>query len=289
MSVIMMISSICDRKNVLLLFSFLLIGSLMYGCESQQEKGAMKKDIIDKKVLENMVLIPAGDFIMGSDEVDKETLQQRFGMAKTPYLNEHPQRKISLGDYYIDKFEITKRQYKEFVNATGRAAPLNWVNGQYAPDTDDHPVFFITWFDADAYCKWAGKRLPTEEEWEKAARGTDGRSFPWGNEFDLKKTNASGKYGGVYPVGHFEEDVSPFGVYDMAGNVQEWTASWYKAYPGNEYEDEDYGEKLRVTKGGGWGGLGHYSFDLFYRTSFRGFMDPSQGFDDLGFRCVLSK
>jgi formylglycine-generating enzyme required for sulfatase activity len=276
-------------SNLFRVFFMLIVGLMIFGCKGGEDKEARTKDIVNKKVLEGMVLVPAGEFMMGTDEVDKETLQQRFGMSKTPFLNEQPKHNVKLGDYYIDKYEITNRKYKQFIDETGNALPYGWNNGTYAPGNDEHSVIFVSWFDADAYCRWAGKRLPTEAEWEKAARGNDGRKFPWGDKFDINKVNASGKYGGVMPVGHFKEDVSPHGIYDMSGNVSEWTSNWYLPYPDNEYEDKHYGEKYKVTRGGGWGGIGHYSFDFFYRTSFRNNMEPEKSYNDLGFRCALSR
>jgi formylglycine-generating enzyme required for sulfatase activity len=284
-----MINLKIEKTNLLYLFFMLIVGLMVFGCEGGQDKKSKK--IIDPKVLEGMVLIPAGEFAMGTEEVDKETLQQRFGMSKTPFLNEHPKHNVKLADYYIDKYEVTNKKYKKFIDATRRALPRGWKNGTYVPGNEDQPVIFVSWFDADAYCEWADKRLPTEAEWEKAARGNDGRKFPWGDKFDINKVNASGKYGGVMPVGHFKDDVSPHGIYDMSGNVSEWVSNWYLPYPGNEYKEQDkhYGEKYKVTRGGGWGGIGHYSFDFFYRTSFRNNIEPEKTYNDLGFRCSISK
>src|SRR3972149_2682143 len=125
-----------------------------------------------------------------------------------------------------------------------------------------------------------------EAEWEKAARGQDSRKFPWGNEFDIKKANALGAYGGLMPAGRLEDGKSPYGVYDMAGNVQEWVEDWYKPYPGNDFKDKDYGEQFKVTRGGGWGGMGHYSLQVYLRTSHRNTAPPDGRFNDVGFRCA---
>lgn len=233
-----------------------------------------------------MIFIAAGKFIMGSEEVDREALQQRFGMTRAPYRNEQPQRKVNIDGFYIDKYEVTNKEYKEFTDATGEKPPPDWVNDTYSPSLDAQPVVMVTWYNSDSYCKWKSKRLPTEAEWEKVARGTDGRSFPWGNEFEDKKANALGLTGGTAPVGTFKEDVSPFGVFDMAGNVSEWTQDWYKAYPDSQYLDEAYGETYKVVRGGGWGGIGHYSFDFYYRASFRNYIQPTLYFNDVGFRCA---
>lgn len=199
----------------------------------------------------NMVYIPAGEFIMGMKDGDP------LGLIWAT-----PERKVYLPAYYMDKYEVTNREYKRFIDATGRSAPFdeehintlyNWKDGKYRENFDDHPVSLVDWHDADAYCRWAGKRLPTEEEWEKAARGADGRLWPWGNEFDRFKANTR-DFGVLItmPVGSFPEGASPYGVMDMAGNVFEWTGSWYKAYPGSKHRHPDYGETYRVTRGGAW-------------------------------------
>ncbi|MFQ5586456.1 MAG: formylglycine-generating enzyme family protein [Thermodesulfobacteriota bacterium] len=273
-------------SSILALFLLILVVPLV-GCQRGEKEGKKAVQPVQKVAApEDMVLIPAGEFIMGSNDVDKEGLQQRFGMTKIPYMNEHPERKVHLDDYYIDKYEVSNDKYKEFIDATGHKPPVYWVKGNYAPLPDKQPVVMVSWFDADAYCKWRGKRLPTEAEWEKAARGTDGRQYPWGNEFDQKKTNALGLHGQPTPVGQFPEDVSPFGVFDVAGNVSEWVQEWYKAYPGSQYLDEAFGETNKVVRGGSWGGIGHYSFDFYYRSSFRNYVRPEFTLNDVGFRCA---
>jgi len=237
----------------------------------------------------DMVEIPAGEFIMGSNDVDKEAKAFQYGDRRPWYSNERPQRKVSLERYYIDKTEVTNQQYQEFVEKAGHRSPPYW-GGAVAPgQIADHPVVMVSWADADEYCKWKGKRLPTEAEWEKAARGTDGRSFPWGNEFDIKKVNTLGEFGGTTPVGLLKDGASPYGLLGMAGNAQEWTADWYKPYPDNDFNDPEYGEKVKVVRGGGWGGMGHYSLSVYVRTSFRNTAPPKGLYDDVGFRCVWPK
>lgn len=233
-----------------------------------------------------MVRVPKGEFIMGSDTVDKDAKALQYGFRKPLYTNEHPRHSVMLDEFYIDKTEVANREYKDFVDTTKHRPPNNWPMGKYPEKLADHPVVNVSWYDADAYCKWRKKRLPTEQEWEKAARGTDGRKFPWGDEFDIKKVNALGENGGTTPVSGFPEGASPYGALNMAGNVMEWTSDWYVQYPGNTFKDEDYGEKYKVVRGGGWGGIGHYSLQVFVSTSHRNMFEPKERFDDLGFRCV---
>jgi formylglycine-generating enzyme required for sulfatase activity len=233
-----------------------------------------------------MVHVPAGEFTMGSDKLDKDAQALQYGFRKALYANEHPSHKVTLAAFHIDKTEVTNTEYLEFVKTTRHKAPIDWEGGKYLERTGDHPVVNVSWRDADVYCKWRGKRLPTEAEWEKAARGTDARTFPWGSEFDIKLVNTLGEYDGTTPVGKFPEGSSPYGALDMSGNVMEWTSDWYEQYPDNEFDDKDYGEKFKVVRGGGWGGVGHYALQIFVSTPYRNMFEPVEYFDDLGFRCA---
>ena len=224
-----------------------------------------------------MVLIPAGEFIMGSDE-------------RMP--DEGPEHKVYLDSYWIDRYEVTNAQYKKFIDATGRHSPSHFQNRTYPVGKADHPVTEVTWYDAEAYCAWAGKRLPTDQEWEKAARGTDGRMFPWGNEFDVNKANTPQRWealkqeGDTMPVGSFPNGVSPYGVYDMSGNVWEWTSSWYKAYPGNKHPSENYGETYKTLKGGSWWDCSFYKCGISAPVFNRSFFIRTTHNKSFGFRCA---
>lgn len=224
-----------------------------------------------------MILIPAGKFIMGTD---------------IRFPDEGPQHTVYLPAFYIDKYEVTNGQYKKFIDATHRRSPTDFVNRTYPQGTVDHPVTFVSWYDAKAYCKWAGKRLPTEAEREKAARGTDGRMFPWGNEFDVNAANTPMRWnvlhmeGGTTPVEAFPSGVSPYGVYDMSGNVWEWTSSWYEPYPGNHHLTENYGEKYKVLKGGSWFDCSFYRCGVSAPVFNRSFFLRTTKNKSFGFRCA---
>jgi len=203
-----------------------------------------------------MVLVPAGEFIMGADN-------------RAP--DEAPKRKVFVDAYYIDKTEVTNREYQSAVPSH------SFPEGQA-----DMPVTGISWNEATDYAKAVGKRLPTEAEWEKAARGTDGRAFPWGNEFDKELCNSiEADVGGVAPVGTFLGGASPYGCLDMAGNVFEWTVDWYQAYPGNNLVTKDYGQVFRVLRGGSYQTP---RFDV--RCARRRFDKMDSERADYGFRCV---
>ena len=209
---------------------------------------------------DEMVFIPAGEFLMGSSESDVEKfLLQYIYRRPSRYEDEQPQHTVYLDAFYIDKYEITNAQYKKFLEATGTNHPLFWNDELY--NQPDQPVMAVSWKDAEAYAKWADKRLPTEAEWEKASRGTDGRIWPWGNDWDPTKLNANdaGAVDGyVYsaPVGSYPQWASPYSVNDMAGNVFEWCADWYdknyyKSSPKINPKGPESGEN-HVARGGSW-------------------------------------
>ena len=242
---------------------------------------------IDNK---EMVLIPAGEFIMGTNKTDLENTQQKIGTVKPLFLDQHLELKVHLGDYYIDRYEVTNAEYKVYMEDTKYPDyPAHWVDGTYPEGQGDHPITNVIWQEALAYALWAGKRLPSEAQWEKAARGPNGLSYPWGNEYVKGKANV-GVEGEktTLPVGSKPEDVSPYNVYDMAGNVMEWTLDWYEAYPGNTHKDARFGKQFKVLRGNGFQKSGHYFLDA-YRFAFnRTEVPPDEFFENVGFRCVTA-
>lgn len=219
-----------------------------------------------------MIAIQGGTFTMGNNQGDAD---------------ERPAHEVVVNAFQMDRFEVTNALFEQFVGATNYQT-ANEKNGKAKtwrtfakPDTQGNPVVMVSWADAQAFCEWAGKRLPTEAEWEYAARGADGRIFPWGNDFDAQKFNgkASGIRGTTH-VGSYPAGASAFGIEDMAGNVWEWTADWYQAYPGGA-PSQFYGEKFRVTRGGGW-----FDEEKQVRATNRSSAAPEAANDDLGFRCV---
>ena len=232
--------------------------------------GGDMPEIIPQK----MVLIPAGEFIMGED-FSKKSLG--------------PRHRVYLDDYYIDQYHVTNAQYRRFVAATGRRPPSHWFGDTPPPGKENHPVAFVSWFDADAYCRWAGKRLPTEAEWEKAARGTDGRMFPWGKKYLTGRANVwQEKYKDTTPVNAFPAGRSPYGLYDMAGNLFQWTSDWFLPYPGNKTPHPNFGTTLKVLRGGSFYDCSNYRCGISFQTFNRIALLPQTRAISAGFRCAKS-
>lgn len=221
---------------------------------------------------EGMVLIPAGQFIFGADPSSNLS---SFMSDTTSSQNASPSQTGNLPSFYLDKYEVT---YGDFIRFKPKA--------KYPDGRVDHPIRGVSWYEAEAYCFWLNKRLPTELEWEKAARGSEGFVFVWGNEFNKEKANF-GK--AVKRVGSFPEDKSVFGIFDLNGNVSEWTASVYEPYPGSTYKDPNFGKKLRVVRGGAYNKREHGFLQVFATLSFRNPVPPTMRSWDTGFRCALSK
>ena len=266
-----------------LLSAFLVIPFLFTACQ---------------KTPSDMVLVPSGPFLMGTNEVDKEEYALSVGFPHPWYEDEQPLRKVHLPAFTIDLYEVSNGDYGKFVKASNRTPPRDWTNGDHPEGRGRFPVIYVNWYEADAYCRWLGKRLPTEAEWEKAARGTEGQLYPWGNEFDPKLANiarAAVMMASNVAVGQYEKGRSPYGVYDMIGNVWEWTDSLYEPYPGSTAMNENFGRGLYITRGLSFMSVGHFDLKqhgevsaIVARTSFRSYDQPTSRLADVGFRCVQS-
>src|SRR5437867_3806198 len=233
----------------------------------------------DQPIKEEMILIPAGPFIRGT---------------AAGGFDEQPVGTIFLDSFMIDRSEVTNHQYQQFIQATGHrraAPPARYARNLRRMSGVNQPVVYVSWEDADAYCRWKGKRLPTEAEWEKAMRGTDGRLFPWGNNQDPLASNQGVSKDGfevTAPVGTFQKDVSPYGVADGAGNVLEWVADWYAegAYriPSlRNPKGPEFGT-FKVLRGGAYTSHGS---DI--RITSRSKMVPDFRDETIGFRCAVSE
>jgi formylglycine-generating enzyme required for sulfatase activity len=212
-----------------------------------------------------MTYVPGGSFLMGSDEGDT--------ISKPPHY-------VTVQPFFMDRTEVTNQEYAEFVKATGQVSPPSWKERVYPEDEASFPVTGITWYEASEYAVWKGMRLPTEAEWEFAARGTDGRTYPWGDEWDASLANAGAKAKGLRPVG--QGGFSPFGIYDMAGNAWEWTSSDARSYPaGKEFPWSRL--RLKIIRGGSW-----QSGERSATTYFRGFYGAAgeREYNGTSFRCV---
>ncbi len=249
---------------------------------------------LEKQILENMIFIPEGPFTMGFEiENDNE-----WGD-----LDEGPVHEVTLSAYWMDKYEVTSSEFAEFLNSNLASAQkyieitpnvtIEWLANEYQPrpGLENLPVNRVSWYGADAYCRWKGKRLPTEAEWDKAARGTDQRIFPWGNEFpDNSRVTFRRKFSEMgfkvmEPVDGMVKGVSPYGIHHMAGNVWEWVDDWFGA---GAYEDQEQKDPIgpetgisKVLRGGNW-----YYKAYYMRTTYRFNEKPDKFNIWQGFRCA---
>ncbi len=218
---------------------------------------------------QGMILIPAGEFTMGSEYGEED---------------EVPVHQVHLDAFYIDKYEVTNAKYRQFLKTTNHRKPYGWEDKNF--NRDNQPVVGVSWEDAIVYCEWAAKRLPTEAEWEKAARGEDELMFPWGPNWHKQNANSAdaGKKKTV-SVGSHPQGISPYGVHDMAGNVWEGCADWYvsnyylispKSNPPGPVTSN-----ARVIRGGGW-----FDSPAQLRTSNRYYSHPMVRYNSIGFRCA---
>jgi formylglycine-generating enzyme required for sulfatase activity len=269
---------------------------------------------------ENSVFIPAGAFLMGTHEVEveKHIAKCKLERKRSPYRCEEvfdaetPAHRISIEAFYLDRTEVTNAEFERFVRATdyrtlaeregrGRLCSYDkgvesyrWQDGAYwrAPEgpgsesVSDRPAVQVSWNDAAAYCQWAGKRLPTEAEWEYAARGPDGLPYPWGDRWSGDHARHLGNRAGATfaAVGSYPSGASRFGVLDLAGNVWEWTSSLFRPYPydGKDGREGASATGIRVFRGGGW----ESDDEVSLRTAFRTAQKPTYRANFLGFRCA---
>ena len=261
------------RKFGIVLFTLTLVFALS-ACGGREEADTEATDaIIDESAPQlvpgEMVLIPEGEFILGTDDKD--------------HFAYYPDRKMSLPAYYIDKYEVTNGEFLDFsINESyvgeGAKEGSDW-RIFLTPETINHPVVFITFNDAEAYCQSKGKRMPTEFEWEKAARGTEGFRYPWGGEWDETKSNTYELgFERTVEVGRYN-DVSPYGVNDTMGNVQEWTSSEYKPYK-NGKRDENAAAGMKVVRGLSYVYRGRMG-SIYERTAY-----VPNYLSNFGFRCA---
>ena len=253
-----------------------------------------------------MIRIPTGTFKMGSSFVEnKRHLKGCRKYDKSCELwwfnDEYPDRLIFLDSYWLDIYEVTNEKYLEFVLATGHRFALDqtcetdkcrdgnlWQGASFPPRIKHQPVTQVSWHDADAFCRWRGKRLPSEAEWEKAARGPSGNLYPWGAGSPKNRATYGRKWRGVFTmtdVGTYSQGTSLYGVHDMAGNVWEWVDDWYdlkyynwrrKKNPRGPAEGD-----FKVVRGGSW-----VNYPDTLRSSFRRWSQPEVRFNDTGFRCA---
>jgi formylglycine-generating enzyme required for sulfatase activity len=219
-----------------------------------------------------LLYVPAGEFLMGSADSNPNASS-----------SEKPQHRVYLDAFWIDRTEVTNAMYKLCIQAEACQPPgetTYFGDARYG----SYPVVQVTWTDANTYCTWAGRRLPTEAQWEKAARGVDGRTYPWGEGLACDKANYADCVGHTLQVGSYPDGVSPFGALDMAGNVWEWVADWYsEGYYAVSPLDNPLGPESgqeHVMRGGSW-----FNIDWYVPVTFRSWGTPDERWDMDGFRC----
>lgn len=244
---------------------FLILLIFLAGCQPLAPTSIPLAEEITDTAGVAMRLVPAGEFIMGSDN-------EQAGDAQ-------PAHTLTLPDFYMDVYEVTRARYQECLSAGACSDSINVPNLETFFEDVNLPMSSLTWEQAKTYCEWRGARLPSEAEWEKAARGTDGRTYPWGESFDEEHVQLSG---GPHEVGIYEAGKSPYGMYDMSGNVWEWTADAPMLYSGNQGNKSNYREADRVMRGGSWQAPDPVALSAWFR--FFSFEGDNAGY--VGFRCA---
>ena len=253
-----------------------------------------KPALPNRKVNSKTVLIPQGAFIMGTDiEAFYGTALANSEHAK---LDEAPMHVRFLEAYFIEQYPVTNAEYAAFVRETNHRPPPHWKNGDFASEDANLPVVHVSWYDSNQYAQWAGKRLPTEAEWEKACRGPDGRIYPWGNTFvpdESESTETPAETLQILtasptPVGIRPATVSPYGIGDAAGNVWEWTADWYQLYsdPKRKQLKQGMDDNHKSLRGGSWLEVRDGTAERYFRCANRLHAPPDYTAGNIGFRCV---
>jgi|APSaa5957512535_1039671.scaffolds.fasta_scaffold00696_8 cytochrome c-type biogenesis protein len=246
----------------------------------------------------DMVYIPPGPFVFGTNKKDEAAEALSMGIPKPWYADETPQQKIFLKEFYIDRNEVTHKRYKKYVDALDAVPPPNWQDSDFPEGKDNDPVTHVNWYDATNFCQWAKKKLPTEKLWERAARGKEGKEYPWGNTFHEGWANLSDRSGSKNQpkaVGSFPKSSSPEGVNDLVGNVWEWMDNDYQPYKGSTYQSEYYQAELKILRGHSSSDIGHFpgalynqAIKMFARSGYRQFSSADEPAPDVGFRCASS-
>ncbi|MFQ5509001.1 MAG: formylglycine-generating enzyme family protein [Leptospirillia bacterium] len=249
---------------------------------------------------QGMVKVKAGSFGMGTDRVDDKMEALHYGLPEPFYVDEQPFHQVTLPTYYIDRTEVTNAQYQKFLALHPEIDPPDdWSRRHYPDGMGEYPVVYVSWYNAGHYCKWRGAELPTEAEWEKAARGPESFIYPWGNRFDPQNANlSSGPFdrGRAHKADSMPQGAGPYGALHMVGNVWEWVADNYAPYPGNTEDVTAFGEEppFKVMRGLSFEAVGHFPANQYARvvaisarSSFRGYDHTTARLRDVGFRCVV--
>lgn len=291
---------------------------LIESWEQLQGVATLPPRIVWERDRKEMALIPAGSFVMGTTVADARQMVDEYEWSLPWAMAETPQRQETLPDYYLDLAPVTHDDYSRFlaehpdhpppvVNEPW-AEPYNWDEQSRRPPELllNHPVVMVSWEDAQAHSRWVGKALPSEEQWEKGARGEDGRRYPWGDAWEPERLNCAERLArkemkkvsqweewwaenadtllqavNTTGVGQFPAGASPYGLLDMGGNVWEWCDAWYDAYPGSQAEHENFGQQFKAMRGGSWMGTRRN-----VRCAFRLRNPSDERLNNVGFRCA---
>ena len=259
-----------NQSSVFMSLILFFLGIALPNCSAVEEPEMIAPAEPAKAMPGDTVLIPAGEFVMGTDNAG-------FGGPAAA----SPSHTVDLPAYHIDVFEVTHGQWMKFTVESDYSPKGNWRNF-YSIGKENFPVTNVTWEDATAYCAWAGLRLPTEQEWEKAARGAAGLRYPWGDVWDATQSNCSEMgYRNTIAVGQIDADKSSYGLYDVMGNVQEWTSDKLAPYPDSPvHRNKAFKQDFIAIRGGSYALKGR-SMGLYSRTGYKS--DIQYG---IGFRCA---